>query len=188
MKKYLIAALALLIAGCSSPKPHFFRPVAMHNVQTPSPNVKYTVLLNQVLLPAEAARPQITTLGNEDYEVRIDEFNRWGAAPERLIQNVLNQNLSLLLPNAVIENQTPLKKNYQYAVAVEITEMNGRLDDFAVLKASYFIKNRLGRIVKTGRFGNTAKISGGYDEYVPAQSRLLGELAAQISGDIAKLK
>ncbi len=188
MKKIIIAALALLSAACSSPKPHFYQPVAMQTAEKSYPNVKFTLLLNQVLLPAEAARPQIATLGKENYEVRIDEFNRWGAAPERLIQNVLNQNLSLTLPNAVIENQTPLRKNYQYAVAVEITEMNGRLDDYAVLKASYFIKNKMGRIVKSGRFDSKVKIDGGYDEYVPAQSSLLGGLAAKISGDIAKLK
>lgn len=188
MKKILILALALLSTACSSPKPHFFQPVAMQTAAQSYPNVKFTVLLNQVLLPAEAARPQIATLGAEDYEVRIDEFNRWGATPERLIQRVLNQNLSLSLPNAIIENQTPLRKNYQYAVAVEITEMSGRLDDYAVLKASYYIKNRMGRIVKSGRFDNRLKIDGGYDEYVPAQSSLLGELAAQISAELAKLK
>ncbi len=188
MKKILILALALLSPACSSPKPHFFQPVAMQTAAQSYPNVKFTVLVNQVLLPAETARPQIATLGAEDYEVRIDEFNRWGATPERLIQRVLNQNLSLSLPNAIIENQTPLRKNYQYAVAVEITEMSGRLDDYAVLKASYYIKNRMGRIVKSGRFDNRLKIDGGYDEYVPAQSSLLGELAAQISAELAKLK
>ena len=188
MKKFLIAVLVLLSTGCSSPKPHFYQPVAMQTAQTTYQNVKSTILLNQVLLPAEAARPQITTLGKEDYDVRIDEFNRWGATPERLVQSVLNQNLSILLPNAVIENQSPLRKDYHYAVAVEITQMSGKLDSYATLKASYFIKNKLGRIIKSGRFANTTKIDGGYDEYVPAQSLLLGELAEQISADIAKLK
>lgn len=188
MKKILILALAISVTACSSPKPNFFQPVAMQTVEINYPNVKSTVLLNQVLLPAEAARPQITTLGTKDYEVKIDEFNRWGATPERLIQSVLNQNISIHLPNAVIENQTPLRKNYQYAVAIEIAEMSGRLNDYATLKASYFIRNKLGRIVKSGRFDNIIKISGSYDEYIPAQSALLGQLAAQISRDIAKLK
>lgn len=188
MKKIIIAALALLTAACSSPKPNFFQPIAMQTAENTYPNVKFTLLLNQVLLPAEAARPQIATLGKENYEVKIDEFNRWGAAPERLVQRVLNQNLSLLLPNAVIENQTPLRKNYQYAVAVEITEMSGRLDDYAVLQASYFIKNKSGHIIKSGRFDNKVKINGGYDAYIPAQSALLGQLATQIARDTANLK
>ncbi|MCM1324298.1 MAG: PqiC family protein [Acetobacter sp.] len=187
MKKILILALAVLTTACSSPTPHFYQPIAVQTVTVTYPKVKSTLLLNQVLLPAEAARPQITTIGAKDYDVRIDEFNRWGATPEKLVQRVLNQNLSLALPNAIIENQTPLRKNYKYAVAVEITEMSGKLDKFATLKSSYFIRNKMGRVVKSGRFANSVEISGGYEEYVPAQSSLLGELAELIAKDIARL-
>ncbi len=186
MKKALILVLAALAAACSSPQPHFFQPTAAKTAETVYKNVRSTILLNQILMPAEAVRPQITTLGKEDYEVRIDEFNRWGAAPERLIQQVLNENLSLYLPRAVIENQTPLRKNYRYAVAVEIFEMSGRLGEYAELKASYFIKNKQNRIIQSGKFSGTRKIEGGYDAYVPAQSSLLAELAAAIAKKIAK--
>ncbi len=188
MKKTLVAVLALLAAACSSPTPHFFQPVAIHTSDAAYPSVNATILINQVLMPAEASRPQITTLGKKDFEVKIDEFNRWGATPERLVQRVLNENLSRSLPNATIENQTPLHKNYKYAVAAEIQEMSGRLDETAILKASYFIKNRQGAIIKSGRFAKNIKIDGGYDAYVPAQSRLLGELADAIAADLAKLK
>jgi len=187
MKKAIILVLAALAAACSSPQPHFFQPTAIKTAETVYNNVRSTILLNQVLMPAEAARPQITTLGKEDYEVKIDEFNRWGATPERLIQQVLNENLSLYLPHAVIENQTPLRKNYRYAVAVEISEMNGRLGEYAELKASYFIKNKQNRIIRSGKFSGRRKIEGGYDAYVPAQSSLLAELAADIAKKVAKL-
>lgn len=188
MKKILVLALALLTTACSSPRPNFFQPVAVQSVEQSYPQVKSTILLHQILLPAEITRPQMTTLGTEDYEVRIDEFNRWGASPERLVQHVLNKNISLALPNAMVENKTPLQKNYQYAVAIEISEMTGRLDDYAELQASYFIKNKSGRTLKSGKFTDKMKIDGGYDEYVLAQSTLLGQLATQISSDIAKLK
>ncbi len=188
MKKALIIVLAALATACSSPAPHFFQPVAVKSVEQTYPNVKKTILLNQVLLTAEAARPQITTLGKKDFEVKIDEFNRWSAAPEKLIQRAANENLSLYLPNAVIENQTPLRKNYQYAVTIEVQKMSGRLDKFATLQASYFIKNRQNRIVKSGKFNQTTKIEGYYDAYVPAQSNLIGKLCRQIAVDIANLK
>lgn len=51
----------------------------------------------------------------------------------------------MLLPNAMIENQTTLKKNYKYAVTVEILDMSGRLDEMAALKASYFIRSKQGK-------------------------------------------
>lgn len=179
--------LTALVAACSSPAPHFFQPVAMKTAEQTYPNVKKTILLNQVLLPAEASRPQITTLGKKDYDVKVDEFNRWSAAPERLIQQTINDNLSLYLPNAVVENQTPLRKNYQYAVAIEIQEISGRLDKFATLKASYYIKNKQNRIIKSGRFLQSTEISGGYNKYIPAQSKLLGTLSQQIADDLSKL-
>ncbi len=187
MKKTLIIILTALAAACSSPAPHFFQPVAMKAAEQTYPNVKKTILLNQVLLPAEAARPQITTLGKKDYDVKVDEFNRWSASPERLIQQTANDNLSLYLPNATIENQTPLRKNYQYAVAIEVQEISGRLDKFATLKASYYIKNRQNRIIKSGRFSETTEIDGEYNKYIPAQSRLLGALCRQIAADLAQL-
>lgn len=177
-----------LTAACSSPRPHFFQPVPLRSAETVYPEFKGTVLLGQIIMPAEAARPQITTLGKKDFELKIDEFNRWGAAPEKLIQRVLNQDLSLLLPQAMIENQTLLRKNFNYAVTVELLEMGGRLDETATLTASYFIKNKMNRVIKQGRFSQTLAIDGDYDEYVPAQSKLLGLLAVQIAKDIAALK
>ena len=181
MKKILIAIMALATAACSSPAPNFFQPVAVKTTDATYPGVKGMVLVGQVLLPAEQARPQITTLGEENYQVRIDEFNRWGASPERLVQRVLNEDLGMLLPNAMIENQTTLKKNYKYAVTVEILDMSGRLDEMAALKASYFIRSKQGKILKQGRFDRRTEIDGSYDAYIPAQSRLIGDLAQVIA-------
>lgn len=188
MKKILVMLLMVLTAACSSPKPNFFQPVSLRSAEMVYPEFKGTVLLGQIIMPPEAARPQITTLGAADFELKIDEFNRWGAAPEKLIQRVLNQNLSLLLPQAMIENQTLLRKNFNYAVAVELLEMSGRLDETATLTASYFIKNKMNRVIKQGKFSQTLAIDGSYDEYVPAQSKLLGLLAAQIAKDFSALK
>ena len=111
MKKILIAIMALATAACSSPAPNFFQPVAVKTTDATYPGVKGMVLVGQVLLPAEQARPQITTLGEENYQVRIDEFNRWGASPERLVQRVLNEDLGMVLPNSMIENQKTRKQN-----------------------------------------------------------------------------
>lgn len=188
MKKTLFIVLAFLLASCSSPAPHFFQTTSVSQVDKSYDQVRTIILLNQVLLPASVSRPQISTLGKHNYEMKIDEFNRWGASPERMIQQVLNNDLSLYLPNATIENQTPLKKNYHYAVAVEVLEFNGRLDDFATLKASYFIKNKMGRMVKSGKFDKTQQIDGKYGEYVLAQSNLLAELAQKIAEDVSLLK
>ncbi|MBP3688036.1 MAG: membrane integrity-associated transporter subunit PqiC [Alphaproteobacteria bacterium] len=187
MKKSLILVLVFALTACCSPTPNFYQPTAISEAEINYPNFKKTVLVKQVLLPAEAARPQITTLGKEDFELKIDEFNRWGAAPEKLIARTIAQNLNVYLPKATIERQTPLKKNYQYAVMVEISSLSGRLDDYAALEAVYFIQNRAGNVIKSGTMSEKRAINGDYEAYIPAQSGLLGALSAQIAADLAKL-
>lgn len=187
MKKLLILILIFTVSACSSPQPRFYQPVAVKTADASYNNFKGSLLIQPVLLPAEAARPQITTIGKDDFELKIDEFNRWGAAPEKLIQRVIGQNLNYYLPNAVIEIQTPIKKNYKYAIAIEITKMGGKLGKEAFFNASYFIKDPSGKIVKSGKVSKSAAIDNGYDAYVLAQSRLIGALSERIAADISRL-
>lgn len=188
MKKFWLLLLIFTISACASKNPNFYQPIAWNETQQIYPDFKQNILIDNVLLPATQAKPQITTLGDENYELKIDEFNRWGANPDKLIQQVINDDLSLIFPNAIIENKTTLRKNYKYAVWIEIQKMSGRLDEEAVLQASYFIKNKKGGILKQGKFKQNIAIDGDYEAYIPAQSKLLGLLAQNIAGDLVKLK
>lgn len=187
MKKIFALMLLLVMSSCASPAPHFYQPVIGEKGPTISSAFKGTVLLQHLLLPAEISRPQITTIGQTDYELKIDEFNRWGAAPDKLFQRVIAQDLSYYLPKASVEIQTPLRKNYKYAVAIEINEMTGKLGDTAYLSASYYIKNRSGYTIKTGYIKEKREIDSGYDSYVLAQSQMLDDLANQIAQDLSNL-
>lgn len=187
MKKLLLLTLILLISACSSPSPKFYQPVVTKTSNITYDRVNGTILLQQLLLPAEVSRPQITTIGQNDFELKIDEFNRWGASPDKLFQRIIAEDLIGYLPNANVELQTPLRKNYKYAVAVEITNLSGKLGDTAALGASYFIKNKNGAVIKSGRLNESVALEGSYNEYVLAQSRLLGALAAQIAADLSQL-
>lgn len=187
MKKIWLLLFMLLISACSSPTPRFYQPVTVKAEMT-YPKVKGLILLRQLILPAEATRPQITTIGANDYELKIDEFNRWGATPNKLFQRIINQNLGYYLPNATIENQTSIKKNYKYSIAIEIIDLIGKLGHKATLSASYFIKNSDGKIVKSGKINEQIALDKyGYDAYVLAQSRLIGVLSAQIAADLNTL-
>lgn len=188
MKKFWLLLLIFTISACASKNPNFYQPVAWNEMQQIYPEFKQNILVDNVLLPASQTKPQITTLGRENYELKIDEFNRWGANPDKLIQQVLNDDLSTVFPNAIVENKTTLRKNYKYAVWVEIQKMSGRLDENAMLQASYFIKNKNGRILKQGQFKQNIVIDGNYDAYVPALSKLLGLLAQTIADDLVSLK
>ena len=173
--------IGAILSGCCSTNPNFYQPISIVSEEINFPKFKSNVLINQIFLPSIVSRLQITTLGKNNFDIKIDEFNRWASQPEKMLQNVVNENLSKLLPNAIIENQTTFRKNYDYAVVIEFTEFGGRLDDIAYVKASYFIKNRVGKTVKSGKFNYTKEFEGGYDKYVEALSSLIGNLSIEIA-------
>ncbi|MBQ8750622.1 MAG: membrane integrity-associated transporter subunit PqiC [Alphaproteobacteria bacterium] len=187
MKKYIFV-LSILLSACCSTEPNFYQPVATKYENVASDKFNNTILINQIILPSEIARPQIISLGKYDYEIRVDEFNRWASQPEKMFQRVINENLSNLLPNALIENQTVLRKNYKYAIAIEIQDLNGRLDEKSYLDANYYIKDKRNNIIKSGKFNKTIAINDGYSAYIPAISNLLGELSKNIANDIINIK
>lgn len=187
MKKIFSFILLLLLCGCSSPTPHFYQPVALSNNTVDASKLRGTILLQSILLPSEINRPQITTIGENDYELKIDEFHRWGATPDKLFQRVIAQDLAYYLPDASIEVQTQIRKNYKYAVAIEVTEMSGKLGKTAYFSAAYFIKNSSGYTVKRGKIKEKLEIQSGYDEYVMAQSSMFDKLAKKIADDLSHL-
>ena len=187
MKKFLMLLMVLTVSCCGTPNPHFYQPVPIQQSEMSYPKFKKTVLVKNILLPSDVSRPQITTIGDDDFRLKIDEFNRWGTSPSKLIQNVLRQDLSIYLPNADVVMQTPLVKNYQYAVMIEINTFIGRLKKDAKLEATYAILDQNGKTLESGKINESTAIEGGYDDYVMAQSRLLGVLAAEIAGDLSRL-
>ena len=187
MKKIFAFILIFIMSGCASPAPRFYQPIVVEKGAVISSAFSGTVLIQHLLLPAEISRPQITTIGQTDYELKIDEFNRWGATPDKLFQRIIGQDIAHYLPKATIEIQTPLRKNYRYAVAIEINEMTGKLGNTAYLSASYYIKNRNGNTVKNGYIKEELKIEAGYDNYVLAQSQMLDALAHKIAQDLSYL-
>jgi uncharacterized lipoprotein YmbA len=188
MKKIGVFLITFMLFGCFSPASKFYQPIYVKKQNVSYNEFKGAVLLYPVLLPAEISKPQIVTLGKEDYEVRIDEFNRWASQIEKMIQRVINNNLGLIFNNARIENQSTLRKDYKYAINIEIQELSGRLDEKATVKASYFIRNKSGKILKSNNFYEVVAISGDYDAYVPAISDILGNLSKNIAKDIIEIK
>ena len=188
MKKIIILILMLGVFGCASKRAYFYQPV-----ETKEPKVFYkdfreTVRISPVVLPQIVARPQITTLGEEDVELIIDEYNRWGTGLDKLIVQVINDNLSNIFENAMIVNQSPNKKGYKYDVTIEIKNLNGRLDEYAKLDASYFIKDKNGKVVVSKDFYKASAFEGKYVEYVKTISAMLGELSDAIANDLVNIK
>ena len=187
MKRFLIIAIGLILSACCSSRPNFYQTVATNSYDKVFHNVTDVVYVNQITLPNIISRPQIVTLGKEDYEVNIDEFNRWASGLDKMFQNTVNENLSYLLPNARIEKPSFSNKDNKYIVMIDVLEMNGRLKDRATLKALYSIKNKNNKVVKNAIFNETIKINERYNEYIPALNSLIGSLSLNIAKGIAEL-
>ena len=188
MKKIIALFLVMLVASCSSTKPNFYQPIGVRELDVSYKDFKDTIRVSNVILPNLVARPQITTLGEDDYSLEINEFNRWGSNLDKLIQQAINVNLSNIFTNAMVENQSAIRKDYKYDVAIEINDLTGRLDEFAKLDASYFIRNKNGKIIKSKNFYKAKAFEGGYDKYVKTISIMLGDLSQAIANDIVNLK
>ncbi len=188
MKKIGVFLITFMLFGCFSPNVKFYQPISVKNKNVTYNEFKDSILLYPILLPTEISRPQIVTLGKKDFEVKIDEFHRWASQPEKMFQRIINENLSNILPNAKVYNQTNLRKDFKYAVFIEIQELNGRLNEKAILKASYFIKNKAGKIVKSNNFYEIAAIDGKYNAYIPAISISFSNLSEDIANTLINLK
>lgn len=187
MKKIITIIMGLIVSACCSTSPNFYQTVAIDNHATQIENVKDTILLKPITLPSMVTRPQIVTLGKEDFEVNIDEFNRWASSLDKMVYSTISENLGSVLPNATINRPSLFKKNYKYSVSIDILELSGRLKEKATLKASYVIRDRNNKVVLENKFNNTIKIKRKYDEYIPALNTLIGELSYNIAKDIDNL-
>ena len=188
MKKVIYLFLMLGLFGCVSKKAYFYQPIETKEPKVFYKEFKDTVRISPIVLPQIIARPQITTLGKKDVELIIDEYNRWGAGLDKLIVQVINDNLSNIFENAMIVNQSSNRKGYKYDVAIEIKNLNGRLDEYAKLDASYFIKDKNGKVIVSKDFYKAKAFEGEYVEYVKTISDMLGELSDAIANDLVNIK
>ena len=188
MKKIVGLLLVVMLCGCFSSRANFYQPVGVIDGNASVKEFKDTIRISPILLPSIVARPQIITLGKEEYNLNVDEFNRWGGSVDKLIMQAVNDNLSYIFPNAMVVNQSGIRKNFKYDVLIEIKTLMGRLDEYAKLDAVYFIRDRNGKTNKSKNFYKANAFEGGYDEYVKTISDMIGELSMTIADDIVNLK
>ena len=152
MKKIVGLLLVVMLCGCFSSRANFYQPVGVIDGNVSVKEFKDTVRISPILLPSIVARPQIITLGEEEYNLNVDEFNRWGGSVDKLIMQAVNDNLSYIFPNAMVVNQSGIRKNFKYDVLIEVKTLMGRLDEYAKLDAVYFIRDRNGKTIKSKKY------------------------------------
>ncbi len=138
--------------------------------------------LHPVVLPEYLDRPQIITRLGENM-LELAEFDQWGSPLRDHLTRVLAGNLMTLLPADRVA-VFPWRKDAPvgYEVAVEVRQLEGTLGADCVLIADWAVLDAGGKNILThGRFNQTAPAGKGYPTLVAAESRLVADLARDIT-------
>lgn len=150
---------------------------------------RLSVAVNRAVIPGYLEKPQIVMLDNTGgVELNINEYQRWGEPLSSSVQRITADDLSLLLPNALIKPQNFTPQTYQYYLTIEVNRMDGIWNKEAVLDVWWTISDPYNKVLKRQKENLSAPLGKGYDDYVQTQSRLLAELSARIAAALLQLR
>lgn len=188
MKKIWILVATILLYGCfaSTPNSQFYLLESTGLSEEVSAR-KINLAVSDVFVPEYIDRPQIVLQKPDSAELSIAEFNRWASDLNTMLQNTLITDLQNALPNAEIK---PLAYGDQprYVVKLNIEKLSGWLGQKAYLSGNWQVLNTQSRIVFEQNFSFSENAGKTYDQYVQAQSLMLGRVASDISKKISTLK
>lgn len=141
------------------------------------------VAIGPIQLPNVVNRIQMVML-NGSNELEISEFHRWADYPDRLVQQVLEDNLQALLPRfRVVSHPLPAALEPDVTVSVRFGELIGTADAKMRLRAFWTVRNEGEPATERSRRTNISDpISGtGFKALAAAHSRVLEMLCREMA-------
>ena len=185
-------ALALLVAGivgCRSATPsvNYFilRSVEAEvpsTAERETPTIR-TVAVQPVELPAPINRTQMVRRSGPN-QLEISAFNRWADYPDRLVQQVVENNLEALTPRTrVVHHPWPPGLQPDVTVFIQFRELIGTTDKKMLLTAEWTVIPSNNPTAGQSRRTTLAEpIPGsGFDELAAAHSRVLAALCREVA-------
>ncbi len=186
--RLILAALAVLAAGCgSSPPAHFYTLSA-----TATPEVAQSglaVSVGPVTVPAVVDRPEIV-LTDGPNQVQLDEFNRWAAPLQDNLARVVAENLAALLgtPRVTLFPQAS-GADADYQVAIEVRRFESTLGRSTALDALWTVRRAGDGKSQSGRTeAREAVPDGSYAALAAAHSLAAAQLARDIAVAVQSLE
>lgn len=192
----ILVSFAFLLSGClsvaNSPSPRFYMPMAIDKGQISekfdiSPGV--TVAIGPIGIPEYQDRPQIVTVDKEGM-LKFAQFDRWGESLDSAISRLLNDNLTVMLPEAnfyIYPCNFAIPLTYQ--IVVDVVQLESRLDKEMLLVAQWSIiehKNRRMLFTKRSEFRQPVKPHN-YSGLAAALSASCASLSSEIAATLAEL-
>ncbi len=189
MKKAVVGVLVFLLTGCLSgtSKPSKFYSIRSENDGAAiSEKARFSVGIEEVKVPAYLDRPQLVTLKDSGVELNVSEINRWSEPLSVMLQRALADDIGDALPRAVVKSKNYGRENFDYAVFVELNQLDGRLGGEAVLDAWWSAFNKDNKMLLRQRVKLQRPAGQDYDALVQAESALVSQLAREIATKLAR--
>ncbi|MFH1692500.1 MAG: PqiC family protein [Candidatus Omnitrophota bacterium] len=138
--------ICLSLGGCISisntPSPRFYSLIALDKGQAVKQYhvpAGFTIGVGPVKIPEFLNRPQIVTM-NKKRMLEFAEFDRWGEGLDFAFVRLMNEDLTLMMPDATIE-MYPWNLNIAitYQVVVNVIALESRLDQDMLLIVQWTI-------------------------------------------------
>ncbi|BDD95029.1 lipoprotein [Pandoraea sp. NE5] len=195
MARAVLAALTLVLAGCASPPSRFY--TLTDDTGTPAgsaatsganvPAARYAVEVSPVAVPEQVDRPQIVVT-RRGGRVDILEESRWAAPLKTELTSTISRKLTQHLGAMDVYGLPRADGLTVYRVSTSVQRFESVPGEQAALAAVWSVRRVPGDVVLTCRFAGTETASGstgGIDDVVAAQRRLVDRLALGIGNAIA---
>jgi uncharacterized lipoprotein YmbA len=179
----VLAASALLLAGCASPPDHFYTLGGSAAGMVPAAadgGAKLYFELQPVGVPEQVSRGQLVVTTGEG---RLDvlEQERWAAPVSAEIGQALSTDLSAAL-GAIDVYRTPHPDTLPVVrISANVQRFESAPGQHALIDAVWSVHPVPGETVLTCRSVIDEKVGAGYDELVAGHRRALAKLATAIS-------
>lgn len=191
MRWLAIVVMLIGLAGCGSPKTHFYTLVPMPPVLRDSADPSGPPLqVARVELPGDLDRASLVTLGPGP-EVSVSDQNRWAAPLDGMVREVLTADLrSRLGETHVLAPADPVPPGGVRTVVLAVERFSGDSAGQVVLAADWGLS--IGNPPKPGRMHHVRIVeNAGSTQGAPvvaAMSRALARLADNLSHEMGEVE
>jgi uncharacterized lipoprotein YmbA len=185
-----VVVLASTLTACGQSPTVRFYTLSSSGTNAAGGGSDLAVAVGPATLPPALDRKQIVTRAS-DTQIKVDEFNVWGAPLDFEFLRVLGDNIATGLDSDRVvvypmEAQFPV----DYRVLLNVIQFDGALGQSVVLRARWTIAGPGNTPAAMGTFETTQSVRGNdqsYDALVAAHSAAVGELAATLTARLEDL-
>lgn len=190
MKKVFICFMGLMLAGClagTTKESRFYtlksEAISSQTYQTP----KISVNVENVRIPVSIDKPQIITMDTNGVELKIHELDRWSEPLNFMLASTLADDMALYLPKATVKNGGDVFETFTYNVSVDMVKFISNMQT-ATLDAWWTVRDKNETKILSGRGTYTEATGPNFVDLITIQSKLVSQLANDISKKIATRK